>query len=65
MDKASQASNPYLIILWDKFVQALLNDVIAVEILDEDYYVQTESHDDRMDLSIVFEVSLLCPPVSD
>ena len=41
----------YLIILWRELVQALLNDVVAVQVLDENDDVQTERHDDRVDLA--------------
>lgn len=40
-----------MIVLRRKLVQALLDDVVTVEVLDEHYDVQAESNNDRMDLS--------------
>lgn len=39
-----------LVVLCRQAVEALLNDVVAVKILDECYNVHAQSDDDRMDL---------------
>lgn len=53
-----------LIILRSKLVQALLNDVIAIQILNQCDNRKAESNDDGMDLDVAFRVSL-SRPVSD
>lgn len=40
----------HLIILCHKFVEALLNDVVAVKILDKSYDMEAQGEDDRVDL---------------
>ncbi|SRR6266702_887565 len=49
-----------LIILWRQFVQALLNDMIPIQVLDEHHNVQTERDNDRVNLAMVSMISL-CP----
>ncbi len=58
-------SATHLVIIGDKLIETLLDDVIAVEIFDEHNDMETERDDDGVDLDIVFEVSLLSPAVSD
>jgi hypothetical protein len=48
----------YLIILRSELIQTFLDDVVTVQILDQDYDVKAERKNDRMDLSIVSEISL-------
>ena len=48
-----------MIILWRKLVQAFLNDMIAIEILNEDHDVQAQRNNDGVDLHIVSKISLL------
>ena len=48
----------HLVILRSQLVQAFLDDVISVEVLDEHDDVQTKRDDNRVDLSIVSEISL-------
>lgn len=48
-----------LIILWSQFVQALLNNVVTVKILDENNHVKAQRNDDGVNLSIVSMVRLL------
>lgn len=55
----------YLVILGYELVQTFLDDVVAVEVFNQDNDMEAQSHDNRVDLIIVFEVSLHCPPVSD
>ena len=49
----------HLIILRRQFIQALLNNVVTVEVLDENNHMKTERDDDRVNLSIVSMVRLL------
>ena len=49
---------PHLIILRSQLVQAFLNNMVAVQILDKHYNMKAERNDDRMDLSIVSKISL-------
>jgi len=49
-----------LIIFWGQLVQAFLNNMIAVQVLDKHYNMKAECNNDRMDLSIVSKISL--PP---
>ena len=46
-----------LVVLGDEPVQALLNDVVAVEVLDERDDTRLEGHDDRVDLQNDRDVS--------
>jgi hypothetical protein len=48
-----------LIILWRQFVQALLYNVVTVEVLDENNHVKAKRDDNGMNLSIVSMVRLL------
>lgn len=52
----------HLIVLWGQFVQALLDYMIPVQILDQHYNMETESKDDGVDLSIVSDISLHTSP---
>ena len=54
----------HLVVLGNELVEALLDDVIAVEVLDKHYDMEAQGEYNRVYLSIVFEVSLHCP-VSD
>jgi hypothetical protein len=54
----------YLVIFWGQLVEALLDNVIAVQVLDEHNNVKAECDNDGMYLSIVSEISLLSCPVS-
>jgi hypothetical protein len=54
----------YLVVFGSELVQAFLNDVISVQVLDEYNNVKAERNNDCMDLSIVPKISLLCSPVS-
>lgn len=47
-----------LVILRRELVQALLDDVIAVQILDQDNNGEAKSNDDGVDLDVAFRVSL-------
>ena len=47
-----------MVILRRKLVQALLDDVVAVKVLDEDDDVQAERENDRMNLDVAAKVSL-------
>jgi hypothetical protein len=49
-----------LVILRRQFVQALLDDMIPIQILDEHHNVQTERDNDRVNLAMVSMISL-CP----
>ena len=49
----------YLVVVGCQLVQALLDDVVAVQVLDQCHNVQTERNDNSMNLSIVSEISLL------
>ena len=53
-----RARNTDLVILRRKLVEALLNDMVPVEVLNEDNDVQAQGHDDSVNLSVEFEVSL-------
>lgn len=60
----------YLVVIRSKLVEALLDDVVPVEVLDQRHDVQAEGNDNRMDLGVVSEISLLffiiiIPPVSE
>jgi hypothetical protein len=54
-------NNPYLIVFRSELVQALLNDVISVQVLDENNNMQAQSQNNGMNLSIVSLISLLSP----
>ena len=41
-----------MVILGRKLVQALLDDVVAIEVLDEDDDVEAEGDDDGVDLEV-------------
>ena len=49
-----------LVVLWRQFVQALLDDMIPIQILDEHHNVQAERDNDRVNLAMVSMISL-CP----
>ena len=49
-----------LVVFRRQFIQALLDDVIAVQVLNEHNNVEAESDDDRMNLAMVSMISL-CP----
>lgn len=49
---------PYLVVLRSQLVEALLDHMVAIEILDEHNNVKAERDDDRMDLGVVSEISL-------
>jgi hypothetical protein len=49
----------YLIVVGSQFVQALLDDVVTVQVLDQCHNVQAECNDNSMNLSIVSKISLL------
>ena len=53
-----------LVVLRRELVETLLDDVVAVKVLDEDDDVQAEGDDDGVNLKVRREVSLRCPPVS-
>jgi hypothetical protein len=42
---------PHLIFLRSQLVQAFLDNMVAVQILDKHYNMKAERNDDRMDLS--------------
>lgn len=48
-----------LVVLGSQLVQAFLNDVATIKILDEHHHVNAQRHDDGMNLCIVTMVSLL------
>ena len=48
----SRRRRRYLVILRCKLVEALLDDMIPVEVLDEHDDVQAQSEDDRVDLNV-------------
>jgi hypothetical protein len=54
----------YLVILWSKLVQAFLNNMVSVQVLDQHHYVKAECNNDSMNLSIVSKISLLSLLVS-
>ena len=60
MDKAKWI---YLVILRRELVQALLNDMIAIQVLDQDHDVQAQRDDDRMNLRVRSVVSLHHQPI--
>jgi DNA-directed RNA polymerase alpha subunit len=47
-----------LVVFRRQFIQALLNDVIAVQVLNEHNNVETERDYDRMNLAMVSMISL-------
>lgn len=49
----------YLIVIRGELVEALLYNVVPIEILDQRHDVQAEGDDNSMDLSIVSKISLL------
>ena len=51
----------YLVVLGSQLVQAFLNNVISVQVLDEHNNVEAECNNDGMDLSIVSKISLRYP----
>ena len=52
-----------LVILRRELVQALLNDMVAIQILDQNNDVQAERDDDRMNLRMRSVVSLHHQPI--
>ena len=53
----------YLIVFGSQLVQTFLNDMISVQVLDKHNNMEAECNNDRMDLSIVSNISLRCPPL--
>ena len=51
-----------LVVFRRQFIQALLDDVIAVQVLNEHNNVEAERDDDRMNLAMVSMISLRPPP---
>ena len=49
----------YLIILRRQLVEAFLDDVVTIQILDENNNMKAECNNDGVDLSIISMVSLL------
>ena len=49
---------PHLVVLGGELVQALLDDMVAVQILDQHHHVQAQRKDDGVNLAIASEVSL-------
>lgn len=47
-----------LVVFRRQFIQALLDDVIAVQVLNEHDNVEAERNDDRMNLAMVSMISL-------
>lgn len=47
-----------LVVFRRQFIQALLDDVIAVQVLNEHNNVEAERDDDRMNLAMVSMISL-------
>jgi hypothetical protein len=47
-----------LVIFWRQFIQALLDDMITIQILDEHNDMQAKRDNDRMNLAMVSMVSL-------
>ena len=48
----------YLVILGGKLVETFLNDMVAIEVLDEHNNMEAERNNNRMDLNIVSLISL-------
>ena len=53
-----------LIVFRSKLVEAFLNNMVAIQVLDKHYNVKAERNDNRMNLSIVSKISLNPLPVS-
>ena len=51
----------YLVIFGRQFVQAFLNDVVAIAVLDENDDVQAQRDNNRVNLRVVSKISLLPP----
>ena len=49
----------YLIIFRGQLIEAFLNDMVTVQILDENDDMKTECHNNGVDLSIISMISLL------
>lgn len=47
-----------LVVFGRQFIQTLLDDVIAVQVLNENNNVEAERDDDRMNLAMVSMISL-------
>jgi hypothetical protein len=52
----------YLIVFGSQLIQAFLNNVISVQVLDEHNNMEAECNNDGMNLSIVSKISLRCSP---
>jgi len=50
-----------LIVLWSKLVQALLNDMVTIQVLDQNNNMEAKCDDDGVNLSIVAVISLMPP----
>ena len=61
MSRLSEICLAYLIVLRCKLVQALLDDVVSVEVFNEHHYMQAERNNDGVDLRVVSKISLLPP----
>ncbi len=57
-------SYAHLVIFGRQLIQALLNDMIPVQILNQHNNVHAEGDYDGVDLRVVTQISLLCSQVS-
>jgi hypothetical protein len=64
LDCNKRRADTNLVILGGELVQTLLNDVVSVQVLDEDYNVKAERNNYRVNLNIVSSISLSSFPVS-
>lgn len=48
----------YLVVLRGELVETLLNDMVAVEVLDKHNNMEAERNDNRVNLNIVYLISL-------
>jgi hypothetical protein len=56
--RKSEPKNTCLVVLGCQLVQAFLDDMVSVEVLDENHHMEAERDDDRVDLRIVTSISL-------
>jgi hypothetical protein len=54
----SEPKNTCLVVLECQLVQAFLDDMVSVEVLDENHHMEAECDNDRVDLHIVTSISL-------
>lgn len=47
-----------LVIFWSELVEALLNDMVTIEVLDQSHHMKAKRENDRIDLSIIAVISL-------